>query len=217
MTTLTEKGHASGFIVSEGEGNISRDNGILITGQNLAAGTVLGRIGLAATTSETHAANTGNGVMTLDATNPVRAGAKQGVYTATVVTAATNGGVFRVEDPDGFVLGDVAVAATFDDDIKFVIADGATDFVVGDKFLITVAVGSNKFTAVAPAAQDGSQVAAGILVASTDATAADVACAIFARYGEVNAYELIWPAGISAPNKATAIAQLAAQGIIVRP
>jgi hypothetical protein len=215
--SLTEKLHASGFIVSEGEGNISRDNAILIAGQNLAAGTVLGRIGLAAAASETHAGNTGTGVMTLDAVNPVRAGAKQGVYTVTLITVAAGGGVFRVEDPDGNVIGDIAVGATFDDDIKFVIADGAPDFIVGDKFLITVAAGSNKFTAVAAAAQDGSQVAAAILVAPVDASAADVPCVILSRYAEVNAYELTWPAGISAPNKATAIAQLAAQGIIVRP
>jgi hypothetical protein len=214
--SLTEKLHASGFILSEGEGNISRDNGILITGQNLAAGTVLGRIILAAAASETHAGNTGNGVMTLDAVTPVRAGAKLGVYTATVTVAAANGGTFRVEDPDGFVLGDVVVGATFDDDIKFVIADGAADFIVGDKFLITVAAGTGKLTILAPAAADGSQVAAGILVAPVDASAADVPCVILSRYAEVNGYELTWPAGISAGNKATAIAQLQAQGIVIR-
>jgi hypothetical protein len=213
--SLTEKLHASGFILSEGEGNISRDNGVLITGQNLQAGTVLGKITLAGA-SETHAGNTGDGVMTLDAVNPVRAGAKAGVYVATVITAAANGGIFRVEDPDGFVLGDVAVAATFDDDIKFVIADGAADFIVGDKFLITVAAGSGKFTILAPAAEDGSQVAAGILVAAVDASAADVACVNLARYAEVNTNELTWPGGITAGQKATATAQLLAAGIVIR-
>lgn len=213
--SLTEKLHPSGFIVSEGEGNISRDNGVLISGQNLLAGTVLGKITLAGA-SETHAGNTGNGVMTLDAANPVRAGAKAGVYTATVITAAANGGIFRVEDPDGVVLGDVAVAATFDDDIKFVIADGAADFIVGDKFLITVAAGSGKFTILAPAAEDGSQAAAGILVAAVDASAADVACVNLARFAEVNTNELTWPGGITAGQKAIAIAQLLAAGIVIR-
>lgn len=89
-------------------------------------------------------AGTGNGVMTLDATTPVLAGAKNGSYTATCVAAATNSGTFRVEDPDGYVLGDVAVGATFADDIKFVIADGATDFVVGDKFTIAVTTGAGR-------------------------------------------------------------------------
>lgn len=215
MSSLTEKLHASGFILSEGEGNISRDNGTLITGQNLGAGTVLGKITLAGA-SETHAGNTGNGVMTLDATNPVRQGAMVGVYTATCITAAANGGTFRVEDPNGNVMGDVAVAGTFDDDIKFVIADGSADFIVGDKFLITVAAGSGKFTILAPAAQDGSQTAAGMLVAPVDATSADMACCVLARYAEVNGNEVIWPGGISAPNKATATAQLQAAGIVIR-
>lgn len=46
MTTLTEKGHAGGFILSEGDGNFSRDN-ITIDASvavALAAGTVLGKI-----------------------------------------------------------------------------------------------------------------------------------------------------------------------------
>lgn len=41
MTALTEGHHASEFILSEGNGTISRENGTLASGQNLAAGTVL--------------------------------------------------------------------------------------------------------------------------------------------------------------------------------
>ncbi|HQL09715.1 MAG TPA: hypothetical protein PLE35_08970, partial [Lentisphaeria bacterium] len=87
---------------------------------------------------------TGNGVMTLDATTPVLAGAKNGSYVVTCVTAAADRGTFRVEDPDGYVLGDVAVGATFADDIKFVIAAGSTDFIVGDMFTITVTTGAGR-------------------------------------------------------------------------
>lgn len=89
-------------------------------------------------------AGTGNGAMTLDATTPVLSTAKNGAYVATCVTAAANGGTFRVEDPDGYVLGDVAVGGTFADDIKFVIADGSTDFIVGDKFTITVTTSAGR-------------------------------------------------------------------------
>lgn len=215
MTTITERLHAGGFIISKAMGNRSLDNATLLSGQNLKAGTVVGLITLAGA-SETHAGATGNGVLTLDATNPVRQGAKVGVYKATLITAAANGGTFRVEDPDGVVLGDVAVAATFDDDIKFVIADGATDFIVGDIFLITVAAGSGKATVFTPAAQNGSQAAGGILLADTDASAADVACALVVRDAEVNGLELTWPGGISAGDKAAAIAKLAVAGLIVR-
>ncbi len=147
---------------------------ILLTGQNLTRGALLGRIATGgATAAAKSGGNTGNGTITMDATTPVLAGAKTGVYRATVITAAANGGTFRVEDPDGNVLGDVAVGGTFADDIKFVIADGSTDFIVGDAFDITVAAGSGKYKLSLAAAADGSQVPDAILVHDTDATSAD--------------------------------------------
>jgi hypothetical protein len=85
--------------------------------------------------------NTGNGVLTLDGVAPVSKVAKKGIYVASCIAVVANGGTFRVSDPDGYVLGDVAVGATFDNDIKFSIADGATDFVAGDAFNITVGAG----------------------------------------------------------------------------
>lgn len=44
MTTLTEQGHAGGFIISEAAGNRSRDNVTVVSGQDLEAGSVLGKI-----------------------------------------------------------------------------------------------------------------------------------------------------------------------------
>lgn len=44
MTTKTEVGHAAGFIISEANGNRSRDNVTLVSGQVVAAGEVLGII-----------------------------------------------------------------------------------------------------------------------------------------------------------------------------
>jgi hypothetical protein len=99
--------------------------------------------------------NTGNGTFVLDASTPVLAGAKSGVYTLRCVTAVTNGGVFRLEDPDGIVLGDVTIppgagnSVTVNEQIKGVITDGSTDFAVGDGFDITVTMR----TVAIPAAQ----------------------------------------------------------------
>lgn len=45
MTTKTEGAHPGEFIVSEANGNRSRDVATLVAGQNLAAGAVLGLIG----------------------------------------------------------------------------------------------------------------------------------------------------------------------------
>src|SRR5205085_12583597 len=116
MPSQTEKLHAGGFLLSEADGHRSRDNKVLISDQNLLVAAVIAAISVGAATTS-GAGNTGNGTITMDATNPVRDGAKVGDYKATCIVAAANGGTFRVEDPDGYVLGDVAVAGTFDDDI----------------------------------------------------------------------------------------------------
>jgi phage tail sheath protein FI len=51
-----------------------------------------------------------------------------------------NGGVFSVVDPDGIALADATVGVAYDGDIKFTIADGATDFIVGDGFDVTAVI-----------------------------------------------------------------------------
>lgn len=132
-----------GYVYAVAAENVTR--GDTVVALTASAGTLGSTANTAVGTAAAPvAAGTGNGVMTLDATTPVLAGAKNGSYVVTCVTAATNGGTFRVEDPDGYVLGDVAVGATFADDIKFVIADGSTDFIVGDKFTIAVTTGAGR-------------------------------------------------------------------------
>ena len=121
----------------------------LLSGQNLARGAVLGKITKAGASSAAKGGgNTGNGTCTVDGTTPVKAGAKTGVYKVRCVEVATNNGIFEVRDPDGFVIGGqiimAAGAGAFDDDIKFALADGSSDFVVGDGFDITVAAGSGR-------------------------------------------------------------------------
>lgn len=130
----------------------------------VARGTVLGKITLgeatvAADGAGAEGANTGGGTLTMDATTPVLAGAKPGIYRVKCIAAATGGGTFRVTDPDGFVLGDVAVGATFANKIKFAIADGDPDFAVGDGFKVTIAAGSGYYKPVNSANVDGSAVA----------------------------------------------------------
>lgn len=165
----------------------------------LAAGTVLGKQTVAetATAAAKSGGNTGNGTFTIDATTPVLAGAKIGVYTVRCIAAAANGGTFRVEDPDGNVLGDVAVGSTFSDDIKFVIADGSSDFIVGDGFDVIIAAGTGKHIVSLAAARDGSQIPDAILAEATLETSADTeAIAYFG--GEFNASHLTLGAGHTA-------------------
>src|SRR5215813_12043137 len=136
-----EPRHAGAFMVSEAPGRLSRDRFVVALNQLLAAGQVVGKTavtGLVTSSAAADGSNTGNGVITMDAAAPVAAGAKNGVYRAVNELVATNSGEFVVYDPDGIEIGRVAVAATFSNQIKFVIADGSTDFAIGDAFSITV-------------------------------------------------------------------------------
>lgn len=161
----------------------------VLTGRNLARGTVVGRITIGAVT--TGFAGTGNGTITMDATTPVLANAIPGAYKAVCITAGTDSATFRVYDPKGRALGDVALAGTFANQIKFVIADGATDFTVGATFTITLAAGSGKMKAVDSSAVDGSAEPYGVLVDDTDATSADKS-GVVELTGEFNEDALIF-------------------------
>lgn len=296
---LTETTHAGGYIISEAAGNRSRENGTLISGQDLPAGAVLGKItkaqaaapipaisgtGTGAMTALTFGPDvqTGSYVITLLATSATAAfsvvapdgttlpnGAVGTAYTSThlsflvssagtmtigdsytvVVTAggtpvlvgtgtgavssislgpdallgayrvqllATSGTAeFEVIAPNGAKLrrGQVATAYT-STHVNFTLSNAGT-MTSGDYFVLIVANGSGKYTAVAPTAVDGSQVAAAILYDAADASSGDVACVVTARDAEVNANELTWPS-IGTAAKATATAQLAARGIVIR-
>lgn len=75
---------------------------------------------------------------------------------------------------------------------------------------------TGKYVILAPAADDGSQNAAAVLWSRTDASARDVIAFGIVRAAEVKSAILIWPAGISGPQKTAAIDQLNALGIVLR-
>lgn len=71
--------------------------------------------------------------------------------------------------------------------------------------------------ALTPAVSDGSQNACGILMYDVDTTQAGKhETVIVARHAVVSSDYVVWPSGISAEAKATAIAQLKALGILIR-
>lgn len=76
---------------------------------------------------------------------------------------------------------------------------------------------TGKVVPLNPAASDGSDDAAVIPIYHIDASSADVMGVAISRNATLKEDGLIWPAGISAPNKAIAIQQLAARTLIVRP
>ena len=94
----------------------------------------------------------------------------------------------------------------------------ATTEPVGDNSLtVYYKTADGKLYALAPAATDGTETAVRVLATDTDATLIDRDDAIaVARHAIVARNALIWPAGITAPQKAAAEAQLVAIGILVR-
>lgn len=70
--------------------------------------------------------------------------------------------------------------------------------------------------ALDPAATDGTEVPAGVLIEDVDATAADTESVIIARHAIVARHALVWPAGITAAQQSAAIAALETRGILVR-
>jgi hypothetical protein len=219
MTELTESFRPGAFILSmDDEGNLSRDNVTVKSGEGkLLAGQVLGSIPSGTSSAAAKSGgNTGNGVFTLDATTPILPRAEAGVYQVRCIAAAANSGTFRVTSPAGVVLGDVAVGSTFADRIKFAIADGATDFIVGDGFDVTVSNITEKYVAYDETATNGAQLASGVLYAPVDATSADQPAAAVKRHVEVNSALLQWKSGATTAGKNAALAALKAQTIVAR-
>jgi len=182
---------------------ISRQITIASGAGALARGTVLGKIAIGAAASAAKSGgNTGTGTLTLDATTPTLANAQVGVYAVRVITAGTNSLTARVTDPKGNVLGDVSVStslgsATFANQIKFAIADGATDFVVGDGFDVTVVAGNGYYVESLAAAVDGSQTPDCILAEDADATLASIATPAYFS-GDFNDSAIVLGAGHTA-------------------
>jgi len=76
---------------------------------------------------------------------------------------------------------------------------------------------TGKLKALDPSASDGTEIAVGVLAQAVDATLIDREDAILiARHAIVARGALIWPAGVTTAQRAAAIAQLEARGIVVR-
>ena len=91
----------------------------------------------------------------------------------------------------------------------------------GQKLALGTVVGrdttSTKLKAFDPDATDGSEIAIGVLAGDVDATLIDRDDAlVIARHAIVARGALVWPTGISAAQKAAAIAQLTFLGVLVR-
>lgn len=219
MTTFTEGRHAGEAILSEGNGDISRAALTIGASQTILACGLLGRTAVAAGVAVSQVfAGTGNGVLTI-ADPAVSSRVKDGDYTVVCVGEDADGGQFRVEDPNGKHIGDAVVGVAFNKEIKFTIADGATDFVLGDTFTITVAADAADFEHVAfdPTANDGSEVPVAMSIYPvTTGVGETKPVASIVRLATLNDAQIEWPDGITAAQKADAIQALEDRNIILR-
>ena len=214
MTIKTEGLHTGEFIQSEASGERSREEITIASGENLKVADVIAQTMTGGTiTAAADAGNTGNGTVT---GLSVGSGAQEGEYRLVCTEPAVDAGTFQIEDPDGTIIGTAVVAVAFAGDIGLTINDGATDFVAGDSFTLTVTQTTGEWQVLAPAATDGSEVAAGVLYDDVDATLAAASGVVIAREAEVNGKLIGWPTGITAAEKDLAITQLTERGIIFR-
>lgn len=166
---------------------------------------------------------TGNGTVSGITLGP---DAQPGNYRLEITAAITNGGEFKLTDPDGEIVEQGFIVAgaggTFvganKRQINFTLTEGSTDFAVGDAFNILVhnTLGGGKVVAWDPTAVDGRDDVAGVLLDNVDASASDLAGVIIARDATVMKSALEWAAAITAAQKESAYRDLEARGIVAR-
>jgi hypothetical protein len=137
MAVLTEGQHTGEGIQWEGDPSHSRETVTILSGQNLKALAVVGRISLGVgRASVPTVVGTGNGTMTAVSAGPR---VERGNYVVKCTVAIANSGTFSVTTPSGDLLPNATVGTPYvSDHIRFTINDGATDFAVNDTFTIVV-------------------------------------------------------------------------------
>ena len=83
--------------------------------------------------------------------------------------------------------------------------------------VVGIVTATGKYKQIDPSAEDGTQVAAGVLLQACDATLIDRDDGlVVARHANVAHHALAWPDAITNAEKLTALAQLKALGVLVR-
>ncbi len=103
--------------------------------------------------------NTGDGTVTVTSVAAGQVIPIVGAYVLECTTAVTNGGIFKLVDPNGAIVATGLVmtagagAATVFEvaGLLFTVTDGTTNFIVGDKFTLTVAASGK----IVPFEKDG--------------------------------------------------------------
>jgi len=143
--------------------------------------------------------NTGDGTVT---EVEGRQDLKKGTYEVECTEAVTNGGVFKVTDPDDVIIQTGITIPTTgggnivfeNDQITAKITDGSTDFAAGDKFTIAVTIGAREVVLLDKTATDGSSRPYAVLADDSDASSAAVKAVAYLE-GQFNIRALIFASG----------------------
>jgi len=172
MPSILREGYSLGDVLRYEEiDKMSRDEVVVLAGQELAVGEVLGRVaaGTCPTTGTLTATAGANGTMTT-----VTAGVdvQVGIYKIRCVKVVGNLGDFEVRDPDGVLIGIATCGTAFThNQINFTINDGGTDFSLEDYFTVTVPAGGLQVREINFSGVDGTAHAMGLCWAAYDASA----------------------------------------------
>ncbi|MBM4320213.1 MAG: hypothetical protein FJ125_09685, partial [Deltaproteobacteria bacterium] len=170
--------------------DVPAGSGTLVRGQNLARGSVLGRVLRALGAAAADPGNAGEGSIDDVALGPK---SKVGLYVIECIAAGPPA-VFAVLDPDGHRLADAVAGVPYAGQIAFEILPYGDPFDEGDKFTVEVEAGSKQLKLATSQGTDGTEELHGVLADDTDATAAAVPCALYLG-GEFNAAALTFAEG----------------------
>lgn len=221
MAEIVEARHAGEFLLGEANHNRSREVATIVSGVEVLAGQVLSKHATnegVVTAGVPAFTGTGDGTMTMadPATDETT---QEGTYIVRLIEGAANAGNFQVIRPDGSIDGLAVVGVAYTGDIKFTIADGATDFSNAAQFTVAVTIAeiatAGLYDLYDPEGTDGDQNAVAIAMYPLAAAATNRKITIIAREATVNGKCLEWD-DADAGEILVGIASLATQQIIVR-
>jgi len=219
VATINEGNYLSDVVKHELDSRMSREEVAILAGsgaaRQLKLGQVIGKRTLGAVTTVAETGNSGDGDVGTVTLGPK---ALAGDYVLTCVEAATDAGRFKVIAPDGNRLDDLTVGVAYSTDhINLTVEDGEDDWASGDFITVSVAAGDGKVVGLDLAAENGSQIAYGVMIAPASAPegADGQGVAVF-RDAVIAASKLVWPDGATEGQKEAALAQLAERGIVAR-
>ncbi len=210
-----EKNKITDLVIREQDPAFGRADVTLMQGTLYPMGQVIGRrLFSVPDTGTASVGNTGFGTVTDVSIGHL---AIYGTYTLSCVEASAGGGRFIITTPEGVRLPDAIVGEAFvSPHINFTINDGDPDFVVDDSFTIDVAPGDGKASIIDFTATDGRQIAYGFTIYDYDATDGEIPAVVIKEKALIKASGLVWPEGITAEQKASALAVLASRSILDR-